>query len=157
VALARSMPSPPLLAHCLDHLADAVVRAGEHDAEALRAEADRVAATAGVMRPDRESPTPVVQDATRPAVMRRDATLWVLTTPLGDARLLDSNGLGQLARLLTTPGSEVSALELTGGAHTPVGADLGPSLDAQTKREYRQRLLQLQVEVDDADVANDVV
>jgi hypothetical protein len=116
-----------------------------------------VAATAGVMRPDRAPPTPVLQDAARPAVMRRDATQWVLTTPLGDARLLDSNGLGQLARLLTTPGSEVSALELTGGAHTPVGADLGPSLDAQTKREYRHRLLQLQVEVDDADAANDLV
>ena len=29
VALARSMPSPPLLVHCLDHLADALERAGD--------------------------------------------------------------------------------------------------------------------------------
>ena len=31
VALARSMPSPPLLVHCLDHLADALERAGDGD------------------------------------------------------------------------------------------------------------------------------
>ena len=158
VALARSMPSPPLLVHCLDHLADAVERAGEDGAEALRAEADRLAATAGVVRPSRAPiPTLLLQDAARPAVMRRDGTQWVLTTPLGEARLPDSNGLGQLARLLTTPGAEVSALELAGRAHTPVSADLGPSLDAQAKRAYRQRLLQLQVEADDAEAANDVV
>jgi hypothetical protein len=89
--------------------------------------------------------------------MRRDGTQWVLTTPLGDARLPESNGLGQLARLLTTPGAEVSALELAGRSHTPVSADIGPSLDAQAKRAYRQRLLQLQVEADDAEAANDVV
>ena len=152
------MPSPPLLVHCLDHLADAVKRAGEDGAEALRAEADRLAATAGVVRPSRAPiPTLLLQDAARPAVMRRDGTQWVLTTPLGEARLPDSNGLGQLARLLTTPGAEVSALELAGRAHTPVSADLGPSLDAQAKRAYRQRLLQLQVEADDAEAANDVV
>ncbi len=158
VALARSMPSPPLLVHCLDHLADAVERAGEDDAEALRAEADRLAAIAGVVQPGRAPiPKPLLQDAARPAVMRRDGTQWVLTTPLGDARLPESNGLGQLARLLTTPGAEVSALELAGRSHTPVSADLGPSLDAQAKRAYRQRLLQLQVEADDAEAANDVV
>ena len=158
VALARSMPSPPLLVHCLDHLADAVERAGEDGAEGLRVEADGLAATAGVVRPGRAPlPTPVLQDAASQAVMRRDGTQWVLTTPLGDAQLPDSNGVGQLARLLTTPGAEVSALELAGGAYAPVGTDLGPSLDAQAKRAYRQRLLQLQVEVDDAEVANDVV
>ena len=158
VALARSMPSPPLLVHCLDHLADAIERAGEHDADGLRAEADMVAATAGVMRPGRTPcATPGVHDAARSAAMRRDATQWVFTTPLGDVRLPDSNGLGQLARLLTTPGVEVSAVELAGRAHTPVAAGLGPSLDAQAKRAYRQRLLELQVEVDDAETVNDLV
>ena len=89
--------------------------------------------------------------------MRRDASQWVLTTPLGDVRLPLSNGLGQLARLLTTPGVEVSAVELAGRARTPVAAGLGPSLDAQAKRAYRQRLLELQVEVDDAARVNDLV
>jgi hypothetical protein len=158
VALARSMPSPPLLVHCLDHLADAVERAGEDDADALRAEADRLAVNAGVARPGRTRlPTTVFRDAAKSAAMRRDGTQWVLTTPLGDARLPDSNGLAQLARLLTTPGAEVAAVELAGRAHTPVAADLGPGLDAQAKRAYRRRLLELQAEVDDAEAANDPV
>ena len=115
------MPSPPLLVHCLDHLADAVERAGGDrrriDSDTLRAEADAVAATAGVVRPGRPPlPSPGSPAPARPATMRRDGTQWVLTTPLGDARLPDSNGLGQLARLLTTPGVEVSAVELAGRA-----------------------------------------
>lgn len=161
VALARSMPSPPLLVHCLDHLSDAVERAGEADGgdpEALRTEADAIAATCGVVRPDRDrTRPPVAADPSRSASMRRDGPLWVLRSPLGEARLVESNGLGQLARLLATPGVEVTALELAGRIHTPVGADLGPGLDARAKREYRRRLLELQAEVDDAEAANDPV
>lgn len=89
--------------------------------------------------------------------MHRDGPLWVLRSPLGEARLLESNGLGQLARLLATPGVEVTALELAGRIHTPIGADLGPGLDARAKREYRRRLLELEAEVDDAEAANDPV
>jgi len=65
--------------------------------------------------------------------------------------------IGQVARLLATPGVEVSAIELAGRASTPVAAGLGPSLDAHAKRAYRQRLLELQVEVDDAEMVNDLV
>ncbi len=161
VALTRSIPAPPLLVHCLDHLADAVDRAGEDDREdpvALRAEADTIAAAAGVARPGRERPSPLgTREASRTATIRRNGLQWVLTSPLGEARLPDSNGLGQLARLLTTPGVEVSAIELAGRADTPVARDLGPSLDARAKRAYRQRLLELQAEVDHAEAANDAV
>ena len=81
----------------------------------------------------------------------------MLTSPLGEARLVDSTGLGQLARLLMTQGAEVSALELAGRADTPTAPDLGPSLDARAKRAYRRRLLELQAEVDSAEAANDPV
>ena len=89
--------------------------------------------------------------------MRRDATGWEVTSPIGAAKLPDSTGLGQLARLLSTPGVEVPAIELAGGPGAPVAADLGPALDAQAKRAYRQRLLELQAEVDDAAAGNDPV
>jgi tetratricopeptide (TPR) repeat protein len=161
VALTRSLPSSPLLVHCLDHLADAVDRAGEDDGEdpdALRVEADTLAGGLGVARPGRERPSPRgTRDAPRSATIRRDGWQWVLTSPLGEARLPDSNGLGQLARLLRTPGAEVSAVELAGRADTPTPRDLGPGLDARAKRAYRQRLLELQAEVDDAEAANDAV
>jgi tetratricopeptide (TPR) repeat protein len=166
VALARAMPSPPLLVHALEHLADATERVdGRADEiEAIRAEADALAPAAAIERPTREQPAPpsssrVASDGapTRPAAMRREGPHWLLTSPLGDARLADGIGLGQLARLLATPGVELSALELSGRAATPVAADLGPGLDARAKRAYRERLLELQAEVDDAEAANDLV
>jgi hypothetical protein len=162
VALARSMPSPPLLVHCLDHLADAVDRVGEGPSdrapEVLRAEADALALTIGVRRPDRPArPAEMPTVPARTASMRRDGSGWLLRTPLGEARLTDSPGPGQLARLLRAPGVEVTAVELTGRAVAPVSADLGPALDTRAKGEYRRRLHRLQAEVDDAEAANDVV
>ncbi len=153
-ALARAMPSPPMLVHCLDHLADALTRAGDDDPEPVWTEAATLAAALGVERAGRTRP-PVVPSA-RSATMRRDGPLWVLTSPLGGARLPDSVGLGQLARLLRKPGAEVTATELAGQVGMPA-ADLGPALDAQAKRAYRQRLLELQAEVDDAAACNDQV
>lgn len=162
VALARAMPSPPLLVHCLDHLADAVERAGDGPADRspdeLRAEADRLAATIGVHRAGRPAaPAAAPADPARSATMRREGSSWLLRSPLGDARLPDSPGPGQLARLLRAPGVEVTALDLAGRADAPVAADLGPGLDVRAKREYRRRLHLLQAEVDDADAAHDVV
>ncbi|MDN5918334.1 MAG: AAA family ATPase [Pseudonocardia sp.] len=167
VTLARSMPSPPLLVHCLDHLADAVERTGdgtenspgELDVDVLRAEADTLAAAIDIRRPGRAVPAGAGDTGDTPASagIRRDGPMWVLASPLGTARLPHSIGLRQLARLLRTPRQEVSAVELGGRTHTPVAADLGPALDADAKRAYRRRLRVLQAEVDDAEAAGDPV
>ena len=158
VALARSMPSPPLLVHCLDHLADAVDRAGDGDATPLRTEADTLAATAGVLRAGRPpAKSRMPPDPSRSASVYRDGPWWIFVSPLGEVRLNDSVGAGQLVRLLATPFVEVTAVELAGMVATPVAADIGPSLDARAKREYRLRLHALQSEMDDADAARDPV
>jgi len=156
VALARSLPSPPMLVHCLDHLADALARAGDGDSGPSRAEAAALALAAGVERAGRECP-PAAAAGTRSATLRREGPQWVLTSPLGAARLADSTGLGQLARLLDVTGVEVAAVELAAPAYAPVAAGLGPALDGQAKRAYRQRLAELQAEVDDAEACNDPV
>jgi tetratricopeptide (TPR) repeat protein len=157
VALARSMPSPPMLVHCLDHLGDAMARADNPEAEAAWAEAAAVAAAVGVERAGRQPIPPARDIALRAATMRRLGTRWVVTSPLGAAELPESMGLGQLARLLSTPGVEVTAVELAGGIGAPVATDLGPALDAQAKRAYRRRLLELETEVDHAATCNDPV
>ena len=107
VALARSMPSPPMLVHCLDHLADALARAGDDEAgRRCRAEAFALAATVGRRARPAVRRRPAAAGTTRrgrrPCAGRRRG--WVLTSPLGDARLPDSTGLGQLARLLDDAG-----------------------------------------------------
>jgi len=181
VAIARSMPSPPLLVHCLDHLADALERAGDDglfstelvaawptgnerphrtgNPDALRAEADNLASTTGVVRPGRQTGTTPREalDTSKRASIRRDGPMWTVVSPLGEARLPDSNGLRQLARLLSTPAVEVTAVELAGQANGPIAVDLGPGLDARAKRDYRRRLHELQAEVDSADSAHDLM
>lgn len=151
VASARALPSPPMLVGCLDHLADALARAGDEDPAPARAEAATLAVAAGVERAGRAQPAPSGPPA-RAATVRRDGPWWVLTTPLGTARLPDGAGLRRLARLLRTPGVEVSAVELAGAR---VATDLGPALDAQAKRAYRRRLQELQADIEDATQCHD--
>ena len=107
VALARAMPSPPMLVHCLDHLGDALAVLGDDAADAHWNEAAALAATVGVERAVGVPAPTARDDGGRAATMRRDATGWEVTSPIGAAQLPDSTGLGQLARLLSTPGVEV--------------------------------------------------
>ncbi|HYQ32316.1 MAG TPA: AAA family ATPase [Lapillicoccus sp.] len=156
VALARSMPSPPLLVHCLDHLAEAVEQAGGSDGEpeALRAEAQALALAFGVLRSGQDVSPP---DPPFTAWVQCDGPTWTFDTPFGHARLPDSNGLRQLARLLASPGVELTVLNLTGRTHASIAADLGAGLDARAKREYRRRLVELQAEIDNAEAGNDPI
>ena len=85
-------------------------------------------------------------DPSRSASMRRDGPAGCCTSPLGDARLPDSVGGGQLARVLSTPGVGGECGRARGHTGTPIAADLGPGLDARAKREYRRRLHLLQAE-----------
>jgi hypothetical protein len=59
-------------------------------------------------------------------------------------------GLEQLARLLQVPGIDMSAADLNGTQQAP-SDDLGPALDARAKREYRQRINELQADIDEAE------
>jgi hypothetical protein len=156
VAVARSLPSPSMLVHCLDHLADALAHGDAADPQSARTEAAALAAALGVERSTGEGPS-LARDAAPAATMRRDGSQWVFMSPLGAARLPESTGLGQLARLLAAPGAEVAATELAGLAGTTVSADLGPALDAQAKRAYRRRLQELQSDIDDATADHDPV
>ena len=160
VALARSMPSPPLLVHCLDHLADAVERAGEDDADVLRRP-----------RPTRSRPP--------------RASCGPSRAPRLDASRPRRGEIGRHASRRAavgahhTVGQRPAARQQRPRAARPAADDAGrggvrgrarratrtrrsppisvPRLDAQAKRAYRRRLLELQAEVDDAEAANDPV
>ncbi len=184
LALSRSMPAPPLEARSLALLAEAQGRVGERTAalsarDAAEAMAEPIgmvlgpptwAATApgpgtgtrstvpapGPARA-REQPGPATVGGT--ATLRRRGARWELRSPHGGGTLPHSIGVGQLARLLAAPGVEVTAVDLAGAGHAdavPVSSDLGPALDARAKREYRQRISELQAEIDEADDHHDL-
>ena len=62
-------------------------------------------------------------------------------------------GLGDLAVLLARPGVEIHALELMGAVDT---GDAGTVIDDTARESYRQRLIALQHDIDEATAANDL-
>jgi hypothetical protein len=97
-------------------------------------------------------------------LLRREGEVWAIERAGVVVRMRDSKGMRYLARLLENPGLEVAARELAAAAPAdppltreglePRGAtddDAGPFLDTEAKAAYRQRLADLDEELDEAE------
>jgi predicted ATPase/class 3 adenylate cyclase len=102
-----------------------------------------------------EAPAPApprpVAAAVTPATLRRTGKRWLVRYGAASFELPDMKGLHHLARLLAQPAGEIHVLDLTGGA----AEDAGPVLDERAKREYGQRVRELQGEIEEAEAWND--
>jgi hypothetical protein len=74
---------------------------------------------------------------------------WTITFDGVTVHLRTSKGLTDLARLLAAPHTDVHCLDLAGV--TVEDRSSGELIDAQARREYEQRVRELQIEIDDAD------
>ena len=162
IELARSLPSPPLEALALARLADAQASLGNDPAaDAARASAEAIAEPMGLVLAvgSRRHEVPAQQGRAHHITLRGGNGDWWLEAPDGRGQLPNMVGIDQLRRLLVAPAVEVAASDLAGigtdGA-PPVAADLGPILDARAKREYRQRIIDLEAEIDDASEMADI-
>jgi non-specific serine/threonine protein kinase len=110
-----------------------------------------------------------------PAIFRKEGEFWTLAYQGATVRLRDIKGLAYIAVLLAHPGERFHAKELVtivGGASigksangSLAGGDLSvtndlsgsdPSLDPRARTDYRSRLKELQVELDEADRFHDI-
>jgi hypothetical protein len=87
---------------------------------------------------------------------RRDGALWTLGWDGTSVRLRDAKGLADIATLLRFPGRQVRAAELAaaeGGERSRADLLLGADevLDQRARREFRQRLADLEEEIEEAD------
>lgn len=153
------MPSAVAEAHCLRLLGEARRNAGDLPASnAAIAAAEAIAECEGLtLDPSwsrRAASAPPSTDAPlsppRTARLARSGAVWTVDTPGESGSLPELTGLAQLARLLQVPGVEIPATELAGISRVP-SADLGPSLDTRAKREDRQRISELQSDIDEAE------
>ncbi len=102
----------------------------------------------------------------------RRGDIWTIGPPDGQVQLRHAKGLSHIARLLAAPRVEFHALDLVAGPQDrgasvgiavaagievrPRGeGDAGPVLDNQAKAAYRERLSELQEEIDEAESFND--
>jgi hypothetical protein len=146
-------------------------RAGERLARAVRL-ADELAMPQIAARARELEPAPAVAPppaVTSDACMRREGDVWSFEYGGRTTRVRDAKGMRHIATLLRTPGVEVHALELVGGegAGTSAAAaadagltsdgtsGAGPLLDDQAKRAYRERIAELEDELEEAREFND--
>jgi hypothetical protein len=127
---------------------------------------------------DRPRPAPATAGDAGPAAalagprsLRRHGDVWEFASGATSFHLKDAKGVQHLALLLANPGQEFHALDLAGGATAAPAAgglpdqemtirargqdDAGPLLDAEAKAQYRERVSELQEELEEAEAFND--
>ena len=97
--------------------------------------------------------TPVPEHRQR---LVHEGDTWLVEFAGGRARLRDQRGLHHLRTLLERPGVEVPALTLAGGDGCLAGSTEGTVLDERAMRAYRQRITDLQEDIDEATSNNDI-
>lgn len=95
--------------------------------------------------------TPPIRAGPAAAGLRLEGEVWSLTYGGRTVRLRDSKGLRDLAVLLRTPGNAVHCTELAGG----VVATTAAVLDSRAVAAYRQRLVDLEGDLAEAEAHND--
>jgi tetratricopeptide (TPR) repeat protein len=142
-------------------------------ADATLAEADDPDGSRVVDRPSGAATAGVAPIAlTGEAAFVREGDHWTVVFAGETVRVRDLKGMAYLARLVARPGSEIHALDLV-ASHRPgepagsvarahpdevemtVEGDLGAALDATAKRQYRQRLLEIEEDVAEAEALGD--
>jgi hypothetical protein len=132
--------------------------------EAVRRRAESALTDAG------SAPSDETQAGRVEAILRRTGEVWSVGHGARIVSLKDSKGLRALHRLLSSPGVEVHAAELSAFVEGNVSGassvaaedglsmsddDAGPMLDEAAKAAYRARLGELREVVDEADAWND--
>ena len=88
-------------------------------------------------------------DQTAAARFSNQGDSWLVGFGGVEAHIRDSKGMGDLAKLLASPGVEIGALDLMGSQVAAGGT--GEILDSQARSAYRSRLRELSEEIEDAD------
>ena len=92
-------------------------------------------------------------EPTQSATLRPEGGIWHVAFKGTSVHVPDMKGLWHLRELVSRPRAPVPALSLIAASTeepVPVG-DAGPMLDREALRQYRQRLAELDEELDDAE------
>jgi len=124
---------------------------------------DRVAAEIGgavaVKEPVADhTPAAVAAPADEHATMRLEGDYWTLRFDGLDVRVRDGRGASYVAALLGAPGRCLLATDLAHGEAAALvgGGDGGERLDADARRAYRERIAELQADIEAADRDHDL-
>src|SRR5690606_32659841 len=104
------------------------------------------------------APGPVPEPEAEPAEQRnvwsRAGDLWTITFDGLTVHLRSSKGLVDISRLLAAPNTEVHCIDLAGTLVEDRSS--GEVIDDRARREYEQRVRELQLEIDEAEDDHDL-
>ena len=143
----------PALARALRAALDALTEASTADGpDSMVAKATTASAARLVPTTPSSAVPPGSSESVANAIVR-EAGVWRVTFNRASTNVRDLKGIGDLAVLLGRPRTEVHCLELMGA--TDVGDTAGPVLDNRARSDYKQRILDLQSDIDEAHANND--
>jgi hypothetical protein len=110
----------------------------------------RIAAAEALL--DEASPPPIaVASSAAPIVqLRADGDVWIVEGLGVSTRVKTSRGIEMLAKLVAEPNRELHVLDLVGAELVDAG-DAGEVLDAEAKRAYKARILELRETLEEAE------
>jgi tetratricopeptide (TPR) repeat protein len=154
ISLADRLGARPIAARARIALAEVVAHQGDRaTARQMLAAAADVAAELGLAGLYDQAQS-ILSTTDRPAAgFRRQGEFWTLSYLGTTSQLADAKGLHDIATLLAAPGQQISATRLYGSPEPDTGAD--EVLDAQARAAYKQRLIDLEDEIDAAEAAHD--
>jgi len=131
------------------------------DAATVAATVRREATDLGMVLPDnpaRPGRSPRGGPTNVRVFCRREGRSWQVSMGDHAATVAHSVGLAHLAVLLANPGHEIPAIDLVaGGPGTETPDDSAqPVLDERARRQYRDRMTELDTDIDEAEAANDL-
>jgi tetratricopeptide (TPR) repeat protein len=88
--------------------------------------------------------------------MRQDGDIWTVEYAGHSATVRDAKGLRMLADLITRPDTDIHVLDLSGAPAAAESGDSGPMLDAKARDEYRNRVRELEEELEEAESLADL-
>jgi hypothetical protein len=98
--------------------------------------------------------TPALESGT--GRFRRTGEVWEVGLSGRVGHVKDGKGMRDVALLIASPRHAVAAVDLVGGGRAPFQGDTGEVVDAQARAAYRDRLRDLEVEIDDATAGADL-
>jgi tetratricopeptide (TPR) repeat protein len=155
--ISRRMRAQPMIARIYEGMSELARQRG--DAEAARKHASEAAAIAGRLnlRPSRlvpgevEAAPPAGAEQVEEFSMSLEGDVWSVRFRDRTALVRDSKGLQMLFRLVSQPDRDIHVLDLgAAGAPSSDPGNAGPALDEQARREYRQRVRELEEELEEA-------
>jgi len=123
-----------------------VLPTGEAVSRARRALLGAEAVTEARRPEEQDRPTPEAR-------FQREGDAWRVGWAGRELVVRASKGMADLARLLATPGQDLHCLELAGAAAEQ--SSTGEVIDDTARREYEQRIRDLQAEIDEAEANHD--